>query len=36
VGIERLLLGLADDLSAPPRPRWPLDPDAGPTGGGRA
>jgi N6-L-threonylcarbamoyladenine synthase len=36
VGIERLLLGLADDLSAPPRPRWPLDPDAERTGGGRA
>jgi N6-L-threonylcarbamoyladenine synthase len=24
-GIERLRLGLADDLSAPARPRWPLD-----------
>jgi len=24
-GIERLLLGLVDDLDAPPRPRWPLD-----------
>jgi N6-L-threonylcarbamoyladenine synthase len=25
-GIERLHLGLIDDLDAPPRPRWPLDP----------
>ena len=25
-GIERLRLGLTDDLSAPARPRWPLDP----------
>jgi N6-L-threonylcarbamoyladenine synthase len=25
-GIERLKLGLVDDLSAAPRPRWPLDP----------
>ena len=24
-GVERLLLGLVDDLDAPPRPRWPLD-----------
>jgi len=24
-GIERLLLGLVDDLDAAPRPRWPLD-----------
>jgi N6-L-threonylcarbamoyladenine synthase len=27
-GAERLALGLADDISAPARPRWPLDPDA--------
>jgi len=27
-GLERLLLGLADPLDAPVRPRWPLDPDA--------
>ena len=27
-GLERLRLGLADDLAAPPRPRWPLDPGA--------
>ena len=26
-GIERLRLGLVDDLSFAPRPRWPLDPD---------
>ena len=25
-GIERLRLGLKDDLAAPARPRWPLDP----------
>jgi len=24
-GIERLRLGLIDDLSVPARPRWPLD-----------
>jgi N6-L-threonylcarbamoyladenine synthase len=24
-GIERLLLGLVDDLDAAPHPRWPLD-----------
>src|ERR1019366_287147 len=24
-GLERLRLGLTDDLGAPPRPRWPLD-----------
>ena len=35
-GIERLQLGLVDDLTAPPRPRWPLDPDAERVGGGRA
>ena len=28
VGIERLLLGLVDDLDAAPHPRWPLDADA--------
>ena len=27
-GLERLRLGLADDLAFAPRPRWPLDPDA--------
>jgi N6-L-threonylcarbamoyladenine synthase len=27
-GAERLALGLADDLDAPARPRWPLDPAA--------
>ena len=27
-GIERLDLGLIDDTSAPPRARWPLDPNA--------
>ena len=27
-GIERLQLGLTDDLSFAPRPRWPLDPNA--------
>jgi len=27
-GIERLRRGLVDDLSAPARPRWPLDPGA--------
>ena len=32
-GLERLRLGLADDLSAPPRPRWPLDPSAPPRPG---
>ena len=25
-GIERLRLGLKDDLAAAARPRWPLDP----------
>jgi N6-L-threonylcarbamoyladenine synthase len=25
-GAERLALGLVDDLSAPARARWPLDP----------
>jgi N6-L-threonylcarbamoyladenine synthase len=27
-GLERLRLGMTDDLSFAPRPRWPLDPDA--------
>ncbi len=27
-GLERLRLGLIDDLAAAPRPRWPLDPSA--------
>lgn len=27
-GLERLRLGLGDDLDFAPRPRWPLDPDA--------
>ena len=35
-GIERLSLGLTDDLTVPPRPRWPLDPSAERIGGGRA
>ncbi len=30
-GVERLRLGLIDDLSAPARARWPLDPDAKPA-----
>jgi N6-L-threonylcarbamoyladenine synthase len=30
-GQERLALGLVDDLSAPARARWPLDPDAEPA-----
>ena len=33
-GAERLALGLVDDLDAPARPRWPLDPGAE-TGAGR-
>jgi N6-L-threonylcarbamoyladenine synthase len=32
-GAERLARGLADDLSAPVRARWPLDPDAPPARG---
>jgi len=32
-GAERLALGLADGLSAPVRPRWPLDPDAAKAAG---
>jgi N6-L-threonylcarbamoyladenine synthase len=30
-GLERLRLGLVDDLAASPRARWPLDPDAPPA-----
>ncbi|NNG02797.1 MAG: tRNA (adenosine(37)-N6)-threonylcarbamoyltransferase complex transferase subunit TsaD [Inquilinus sp.] len=30
-GIERLRLGLVDDLDFAPRPRWPLDPAAAPA-----
>ena len=30
-GAERLALGLVDSLSAPVRPRWPLDPAAPPA-----
>jgi N6-L-threonylcarbamoyladenine synthase len=32
-GVERLQLGLLDDLDAPARPRWPLDPGAEPVRG---
>ena len=32
-GVERLALGLVDDLDAPARARWPLDPDAPPARG---
>jgi len=32
-GLERLRLGLTDDLAFAPRPRWPLDPDAVPVRG---
>ena len=35
-GIERLRLGMTDDLSAPARPRWPLDPKAGRSLNGKA
>ncbi len=35
-GIERLLLGLDDDMTVAARPRWPLDPGAERVGGGRA
>jgi N6-L-threonylcarbamoyladenine synthase len=35
-GIERLMLGLTDDLTVAARPRWPLDPAAERVGGGRA
>jgi N6-L-threonylcarbamoyladenine synthase len=35
-GAERLTLGLTDAFDAPPRARWPLDPNAPPAlGGGR-
>ncbi len=34
-GIERLERGLVDGLDAPTRPRWPLDPDAEPSLGGK-
>jgi N6-L-threonylcarbamoyladenine synthase len=30
-GAERLARGLTDDLAAPARARWPLDPDAPPA-----
>ena len=29
-GVERLRLGMVDDLDVPPRARWPLDPNAEP------
>jgi N6-L-threonylcarbamoyladenine synthase len=32
-GLERLRLGLTDDLAFAPRPRWPLDPTATPAPG---
>jgi N6-L-threonylcarbamoyladenine synthase len=32
-GLERLALGLTDDLTAPARARWPLDPAAEPAPG---
>ncbi|MGH6906195.1 MAG: tRNA (adenosine(37)-N6)-threonylcarbamoyltransferase complex transferase subunit TsaD, partial [Geminicoccaceae bacterium] len=32
-GLERLALGLSDDLAAPARARWPLDPTAEPAPG---
>jgi N6-L-threonylcarbamoyladenine synthase len=32
-GLERLRLGLVDDLAFAPRPRWPLDPEAAPVRG---
>ena len=32
-GLERLALGLTDDLAAPARARWPLDPSAEPAPG---
>jgi N6-L-threonylcarbamoyladenine synthase len=32
-GLERLALGLTDDLAAPARARWPLDPSAEPVPG---
>jgi N6-L-threonylcarbamoyladenine synthase len=30
-GIERLRLNMVDDLTAAPRARWPLDPNAAPA-----
>jgi N6-L-threonylcarbamoyladenine synthase len=35
-GLERLALGLTDDLAAPARARWPLDPAAEPAPGVKA
>ena len=32
-GLERLVLGLTDDLAVPARARWPLDPAAEPAPG---
>ena len=32
-GVERLRLGLVDDLSVKARARWPLDPGAPPAAG---
>jgi N6-L-threonylcarbamoyladenine synthase len=32
-GVERLRLGMQDDLNTPPRARWPLDPTAPPATG---
>jgi N6-L-threonylcarbamoyladenine synthase len=32
-GCERLACGLTDNLDAPVKPRWPLDPDAAPAQG---
>jgi N6-L-threonylcarbamoyladenine synthase len=31
-GLERLRLGMTDDMAFAARPRWPLDPDANPSG----
>ncbi len=31
-GLERLRLGMTDDIAFAARPRWPLDPDASPSG----
>ena len=35
-GIERLGLGLTDDMTVPARPRWPLDANAAPSPTGKA
>ena len=35
-GIERLRLGLVDDMTFAARPRWPLDPEAEPVHHGKA